>query len=265
VKSNDISLTKLLLNNFAAVNATDGKFETPLHYAAKIGNIEMIKLLIKYGADIQAKDCYGRTSIYLAQERGFRDVIKLLENNCDESGKSRKLKRIDPNSLLSNLSGVKAKKISKKIASLDFNELVKTGNILDILDFIDLGANVNSRDVNSQTPLHHAVLMGRIDIVAILIESGADINSLDFYGDSPLHLAVFKNPLSKGHIDIIKLLIEKGADVKIKNGNNIAPIDIINTIDIKELLIDKKLNESENDKSQASIISKVLNWFSFNF
>lgn len=62
------------------------------------------------------------------------------------------------------------------------------------------------------TYLHLAVWMSRLEIVENLISIGADINSQDLNGDSPLHLAlIIKNK------KISQVLLEKGAKAEVSN------------------------------------------------
>jgi ankyrin repeat protein len=49
--------------------------QTPLHYAAKIGNEDMIELLLSKGANSLHRDAVGRTPIELANEYGNNDAM----------------------------------------------------------------------------------------------------------------------------------------------------------------------------------------------
>src|SRR4051794_41165471 len=50
----------------------------------------------------------------------------------------------------------------------------------------ELGVNVNALDRGDHTPLHEAVLSGKVDMVRFLIGAGASIDSEDKYGCTPL-------------------------------------------------------------------------------
>ena len=77
----NLKLVKLLIDHGADVNRHDGlEKETPLHYAAKYGNVELAKLLLKAKADPTAKEFHGKTPLELAKERNHHDVVKLLES-----------------------------------------------------------------------------------------------------------------------------------------------------------------------------------------
>ena len=60
---------------------------------------------------------------------------------------------------------------------------------------------------NAPGLLHFAVAMEQEEIVRLLLEHGADINSYDYDSLSPLHVAAWR-----GHTGILKLLLKHGAD-----------------------------------------------------
>ena len=79
---------------------------------------------------------------------------------------------------------------------------------------IDLGANINGKDLHGGAPLHEAVSIKSPDIetITLLLELGAKIDPLDKYGNSPLGFAA-----SAGNIEVVKFLLEKGADINSQN------------------------------------------------
>lgn len=62
--------------------------------------------------------------------------------------------------------------------------------------------NINSRDVNGYTALHHACLNGHSTIVRLLLAHNAQIDVPDIRGSTPLFLASWA-----GHQDIVKMLL----------------------------------------------------------
>ena len=61
VNSHNITVTKMLLDNGADVNPTNG---APLHEAVINNDVNMVNLLLQYGADVNRKESYG-TSVNL--------------------------------------------------------------------------------------------------------------------------------------------------------------------------------------------------------
>ncbi|KAF3191573.1 hypothetical protein TWF106_004296 [Orbilia oligospora] len=74
-------------------------------------------------------------------------------------------------------------------------------------------ADINARDFDGKTALHHPCRLGNEAVMKILIDNGADIGVFDDYGRSPLRFAV-----DGGNVNAVKLLLRSGADIN-------APVD----------------------------------------
>jgi ankyrin repeat protein len=81
------------------------------------------------------------------------------------------------------------------------------------------GADINTPDLNGNTPLHWAVIMGQSNIVKQLVDTMADLNVKGVGGKSPLHLAV-----QQGFVPIAELLLKAGADPNAKADNGETPL-----------------------------------------
>lgn len=68
-------IAEALLDRGAEVSAIDYLGRTPLHYAAKYGNILTARVLVRSGAKVMARDMFGKTPIDLAKSG---EVISLL-------------------------------------------------------------------------------------------------------------------------------------------------------------------------------------------
>ena len=71
---------------------------------------------------------------------------------------------------------------------------------------------LDSRDVDGDTPLH--VMIWRDDLYAarLLVESGADVNAVGDMGETPLHVA-----LRKKNSAITEILLKAGANSDIRS------------------------------------------------
>lgn len=72
-------IVKLLLDNKADPNLTDGNGTTPLIYCAMFGNTEILKLLLENKADKTHKDKDGKTAFEFAVFSGNQEIINQLK------------------------------------------------------------------------------------------------------------------------------------------------------------------------------------------
>ena len=96
---------------------------------------------------------------------------------------------------------------------------IEYNHIEIILDVLDAGVDINSKNNDGYTPLHEAVVMESVEIIKLLLEKGAKINSKDNNRSTPLYYAV-----AAKSVEIVKLLLEKGADINSKNNNGGTPL-----------------------------------------
>jgi hypothetical protein len=64
-----------------------------------------------------------------------------------------------------------------------------------------LKADIEGRDLNGFTPLHHATFQGDLDIVKLLLERGADMHAMTNENNSPSELASIQ-----GHTAVVQKL-----------------------------------------------------------
>lgn len=133
----------------------------------------------------------------------------------------------------------------------NIHQCARLGNIEEINKFI-LPFNINTKDENGDTPLHHAVTkINNIPMIQLLINSNADPNIVNNNGETPLHIvsddydaalillnaSADPNIIDKNgstllhyavhdeHLEIIALLLEFGADPNIRNNEGNFPCD----------------------------------------
>lgn len=94
-------------------------------------------------------------------------------------------------------------------AETDENDLFRAaeeGDVGGIRQCLASGCSINVKDHAQMTPLHHAAMAKKPEVIRLLIERGADVNARDRYGMTPL-LYSGMDP------EIMKPLLEGGADV----------------------------------------------------
>ena len=93
--------------------------------------------------------------------------------------------------------------------SQELFDAVRNNDIKKAKELIENDASlINSKDEAENTPLHHAAMIGSIEMTELLLSKGADINAQNTQSNTPLHEAI-----QNRKENISALLIEKGADL----------------------------------------------------
>lgn len=100
--------------------------------------------------------------------------------------------------------------------------------MLDILLSNDDEIFIDMDDKDKNTALHLACRRGHYEIAELLLEKGADPNFKNRYGNTPLHFAATSRNLS-----LLCLLVFKGGNPCAINGEEQAPIDLLNPDKLK--------------------------------
>jgi len=114
---------------------------------------------------------------------------------------------------------------------------LREGNKQNVSQALEYGANIESRDEDSDTPLIAACRYDNTDVIKLLIEKGAQVNVQDFFSRTPLIQACENN-----NTEIIKLLLTKNARVNVENTFCYTPLIFAccnNNTEIIKLLLEK--------------------------
>lgn len=76
-----------------------------------------------------------------------------------------------------------------------------SGDLDEVKQYLKIGVNINTSNIDGLTALHQACIDANIQMVKFLVENDADINAQDNEGWTPLHAAV-----SVGNYDVTKYL-----------------------------------------------------------
>lgn len=150
-------VVELLIRNNASIHLVNEKGQSALALAARSAFIYSAWLLLKAGADINIKDSYGDTPLIKACSSlegvlGIIDMVRfLISNNGDVR--------------LANFKGRSALAVAIRNISLDCIELL-----------LKVGADIDSKDVDGETPLMKACQRSGPKLSWFLIERGATIH-----------------------------------------------------------------------------------------
>ena len=207
-------VVRLLLDHGAAVRmpAHDKHCRSALHVAAGSGNSELVQMILERNPDIEARDDEGETPLLTASSEGNPAVVQLLlDHGADPYVRNDEGKTA--------LDGAGSLEVSRMLIKLNVSEtcafLVAAvkGDPEQMKLLLDYGASADVRDDDDVTPLHLAVLGGRLRAARFLVlEANADVNVRDYEGTTPLHMASWS---SEAIPEMVQLLLENGADAKV--------------------------------------------------
>ena len=207
------------------VDARDKEDKTPLKHAAFCGYKEIVELLIAKGADVNAKDYTGMTPLHWVVIGGKNEIVELLIlNGANVNAKTMrgftpldeaiKYKRTETAALLRKHGAKSGAEDSIHIAA-------RTGNHEAVKKHLAAGTDVNAKEWQFGTPLHHATMGGHKEIAELLISAGAKVNVKGGFVDgTPLHWAAYD-----GRNEITELLITAGAEVNANSDDDGTPLD----------------------------------------
>jgi len=190
-KKGNIGATNLLLQAGLNIEIQDNSRMTPLHWAAYNGGFKVTELLLHKGAFLEARDCYGRTALHMVTASALNtntkiEVIQLLaDNNADINAKARD-------------------------GSTALHTATNRGQEAVVRRLIDNGADKDARDSWGQTALHRAAYGGDEAIIRFLFEHHTDKDVKDNSGNTALHIAACSETT-------VRLLLELGFDKDASN------------------------------------------------
>lgn len=222
IEINNNEIAKLLLHHGIDFNCKNRDGDTPLMMACEEENKELVKDLIDLGANIYERDRLGKTALFYAEEY---EILKLLVDNgahIDTKDKQSKTCIFYANNLehIDNLIKLGA---DLNAQDKDGSNIFMSGKLYAFFqNIIKQGANINLKNKKGINALHDAILNGREKYVEEFIELGANVNEKTSQGQTPLILSVSKKYDDK----IIDLLLSAGADIFMKDNKNNSVLDI---------------------------------------
>ena len=132
-------------------------------------------------------------------------------------------------------------------ATMSLWDAVGEGNIAQVKAHLYRKADINSKDVDGQTPLHVAARVDHVEMAKLLLAHGANVNEKDTQGKTPLFAAA-----RKGSREMVELLVAHGADINARNNDGWTPLHLVACFAQEaavELLIGKGADVNAKDKS----------------
>lgn len=202
----------------AQLEGTDGMGQTPLHKAAKMGNLDAMDFLIAEGAALSPCDGYQNTPLLLASV--FSPVPEAVIRMIDAGAPKDQLNMfgacgLHKTAMHGNYVSMEVLlrylpewKDHPKVAQNGFGHyLGLTHELMWHLGQRSWAVTLFGQNP-SGTPLHDAARMGYTACIQLLLEAGADLNAKGRSGWTPVQLA-----LDNGHFEIVKLMQIFAGDV----------------------------------------------------
>lgn len=172
-------------------NSSQWNEVSPLHAAAKFGQMEMVKLLVSRGAEVYSNPFSTYPAVIVADWEKHEPVVRYFLDEIPEQ-----------------VAGTRGLGVMANLAARQgWSDIVRKHIEIDPLA-------VHQRGWIGDTPLHWPSHNGHIEIVQLLLDHGADATAheIGWIGGTPLHWASEREPA------IMELLIAAGADVNARVG-----------------------------------------------
>ena len=178
----------LILVDDANVNAIDpATGNTPLHAAARVGNLLLARGLVQLGADVNRRNTPGLSPVDIAIILGHVEMAVVL---ADELG--------------ADLTGRDFHGMTPLHVAAEF------GRREIVTPLMLAGAPLEIQDYQGRTPLYYAARRGYWDMAQALVNAGAGVYTvnLEARGGTPLHVAV-----QQGNLNVAAYFIALGTDM----------------------------------------------------
>jgi ankyrin repeat protein len=204
-----VDVVRLLLEQRADPNARDaGDNATPLHFAAGGGHVDVVRMLLEAGADVHGHgdvheaDVIGWATALAAPNNLRLDVVPiLLEHGArhhifsaiatGDLGIIRSVAEENPEALDRRMS-----RFEHGDTALHFAIRLQRHDILTLL--IDLGADLDARDVSGRTALDAAMMKGDQEATRRLHDAGAEASPVQAASDFTARMSALAKSVTKG-------------------------------------------------------------------
>jgi len=221
---------------------------SPLHEAAKAGDIESLRKLLETGADVNAKGaCYTLIS---GQKAG--DNIGTALHSAAYHGKTKAAAVLIRHGGNVNARGGDGSTPLHHAATIGSEALARV--------LLKNGADVNAKDNWDRTPATYAMDYDHYDVVEFLAENGSNLtvwlaayigdlqktkefidSGIDVNMHNDLHDTLLQVAAMNGHVDVVKLLFDHQIDIPTGH-DSLLHNAIFGGTEVLELLLSKGIN-----------------------
>jgi ankyrin repeat protein len=219
------------------VNAQDILGATPLHWAARRGDLEATAALLRAGAKIELSTSEGMTPLFSALTNPQATCVDILL----EAGANVNAEGVDGRRSVHYACErnhlVALQKMHLAGADLDHKSTIEQLTPLVIAAYfgrssivqylIQNGASLDAADKWGVVAVHRAVRSSRIDVLRLLLDAGAKYDHSENDNSTILHNAAEYADLQT--IEYLALANFKGLDINKRDDNNQTALDVLNT------------------------------------
>jgi len=242
---------KLLYSHGMDLNATTSSMnETPLIIATKSNLKDTVKYLIKHKVKLNTLDKKGKTALNYARENDFSDIVMMLEAKKAKASSEKDIKQ----TALSAQKRQKKSLAKTKTEIKNLNDAIKAKNAIAIKKYYaSWSMNKSKAPLNKYNIAKYTLENGNLNTFNFLISKGLDINQKDDEGYSLLHHAVYFN-----NLPIAKLLLAKklNIDAQSNDGKSVLFLASNSSIAMINLLTQHKIQMDK--QKDADIIKQAI-------
>ncbi len=189
------SIVQTLLLYGADPNLGDREENMPLHYAVKLTEPEIVLQLLQYGGDSTRANNEALTPLAIAKQQKSKILLSLFKE-------VRAIVDIPPESTPFSLAS--------------------KGNLHALVHSAPTLSDLQRRDKQNRTLIHHAVFGNNIKLLLWLLNKGLDIDANDLHGITPLIIASSHPKFLK----ILQLLLSRYPTLEHRTNNHSTALTI---------------------------------------
>jgi ankyrin repeat protein len=214
-------LVTALINAGAKLNVPPeiaSKNSTPLHHAAKAGDLKLVQLMIKKGADVNAVGSRGAKPLTEAVNKCHPQIVKILiEKGAEVNPKNPGpgdvplIQAVSQGSMASSMYAFNARRAGKKPSKQGLLQVKKDWyRLVDLL--VKKGANIEAKDERGWPVLFSAINGGDPDMLKRILAHKPKLDVRGPKGESALHFLAGSGRMKEDQLlPLAKILIKRGA------------------------------------------------------